>query len=220
MQPDPTPNISDDTGIDAASALTTFRGAALKKASDITRDPSVEQPEYRAASFFQLAVLLASALDFLHVAEQSLVRYAAREREAAAKARYDRHLFDAAPVPLLITTRTGAITEANRAATLLFGYDVVQLERKPLVDFLPLEERQGFRARLQRAGAVGDMTHWRFRVVRRRNAPLPVSAVVSAAPGMNKLAASEGLFWCLKTSTEEWLPSTHQPNSAIHGAHQ
>jgi hypothetical protein len=53
--------------------------------------------------------------------------------------------------------------------------------------------------------AIQRPTHWRFRIKRRRDLPLSVSAVVCTATRMNRFTGSPGLFWYIKTATEEWL---------------
>jgi PAS domain S-box-containing protein len=192
------------------AVLSTFRHAALKRASDIVLHPSVDDEQYRASSFAHLAALLASALDFLRVAEEALTGRAAQDRAMEEKSDYDRRLFDVAPVPLLVTTVTGLITEANRAATLLLGEDTFQLDRRPLAEFIAGDERQEFRDRLERMATMQRPTHWRFRIKRRRDLPLSVSAVVCAATRMNRFTGSPGLFWYIKTATEEWLSSAEK----------
>jgi PAS domain S-box-containing protein len=203
------------TSAEPVAVLSTFRLAALKRASDIVLHPSVDDEQYRASSFSHLAALLASALDFLRVAEESLTGRAAQDRAIAEKSDYDRRLFDIAPVPLLVTTVTGLITEANRAATLLLGEDTFQLDRKPLTEFVECDERQEFRDRLERMTTMDRATHWRFRIRRRRDLPLSVSAVVCPVNGMNRLTGSPGLFWYVKTATEEWLSGAPTETDAI-----
>ena len=207
------------TSADPVAVLSTFRLAALKRASEIILHPSVDDEQYRASSFSHLAALLASALDFLRVAEESLSGRTAQDQAIAEKSDYDRRLFDVAPVPLLVTTVTGLITEANQAATLLLGEDTFQLDRKSLAEFIAGDERQEFRDRLERMTTMERATHWRFRIKRRRDLPLSVSAVVCAVTRMNRLTGSPGLFWYIKTATEEWLPSAEKDGEAMPEPH-
>jgi PAS domain S-box-containing protein len=193
------------TSADPVAVLSTFRLAALKRTSDIVLHPSVDDDQYRASSFSHLAALLASALEFLRVAEESLRGRTAQDQAIAEKSDYDRGLFDLAPVPLLLTTVTGLITEANRAAVLLLGEDTFQLDRRPMAEFIACDERQEFRDRLERMTMMERATHWRFRIRRRRDLPLSVSAVVCPVARMNRFTGSPGLFWYIKTATEEWL---------------
>jgi len=178
------------TSADPVAVLSTFRLAALKRTSEIILHPSVDDEQYRASSFSHLAALLASALDFLRVAEESLSGRTAQDQAIAEKSDYDRRLFDVAPVPLLVTTVTGLITEANQAATLLLGEDTFQLDRKSLAEFIAGDERQEFRDRLERMTTMERATHWRFRIKRRRDLPLSVSAVVCAATSAATCSAS------------------------------
>lgn len=81
---------------------------------------------------------LDSALEELRVTEEALV--AARDEADRERERY-YEMFEFAPDPYLVTTRSGSITEANRAATLFLGVGGNFVIGKPLSVYVHRDDR-------------------------------------------------------------------------------
>lgn len=193
---------------DTVSLLSDFRLAALRKTADIVAFPPSDEQREQVHSFSHIAAILSMALDFLRLAEETLVTQEARrgagEAQLDARLAYERRLFDMAPTALVVTTLTGAIVEANRAAAALVGSEPSQLYRMPLEECLPGDDRTDFRTRLARAGSLERKTHWQFRVQRRRDVPVAVRAVAQVVPLAIPATGASGLFWSIT------------PNDALH----
>jgi PAS domain S-box-containing protein len=68
----------------------------------------------------------------------------AQNQIVAERSRY-QHLFELAPDALVITTPSGMIQDVNQKAAELFNRPVLHLVGKPIVSFVPLEDRSEFR---------------------------------------------------------------------------
>jgi PAS domain S-box-containing protein len=95
---------------------------------------------------------LGTASEVLEVAAEKLVQQteelaATRSQIEMERQRY-QSLFEFMPNAYLVTDAQGKIQEANRAAAELFSIEQSFLVNKLLVSFLPLRERQVFRAKL------------------------------------------------------------------------
>ena len=194
-----TPSQSGST--DRISSFSCYRARVLRQAAELVGSPSASDDAYRAQSFPQVSALLVSTIDKLRLAEEQLQRQhddaVQREEELRHRLEYARRLFESAPSNLLATNLMGAISDANRAAKTLLGEDAYQLDRKPLVSFVPTEDRRAFRGQLERLTIVEGTTDWRFRVLRRRGTPVTVSAAVNVVEG-GGLTGETTLLWCLR----------------------
>jgi PAS domain S-box-containing protein len=199
---------SDQGTLNAPTALLArFRQTALKQTTEILLNPAAaEDADYKAAAFPRVAAILASSLEELRVIEEELNQQSSalveRQQEAEHRLDYERRLFDFAPAALLVTDLVGAISDANRAARTLLGSEAWQLERKPIVTFVGESDRKSFRAELSRVAVAEGAADWRFRVNRRRDVPLLVSATVDVVPRANRYSSAPGLFWCLRQVPE------------------
>jgi PAS domain-containing protein len=150
--------------VDLAACLETFRRTVLRETADIVSAPVADDPDYRAEAFPRVAAMLASSLEELRVAEEELVEQTStllsRQHDYQRHVDYERRLFDFAPTPLLTTDLMGAISDANRAATDLLGKPKEHLDHKPMVTFVPLEERSAFRDQLGRMTIAEGTTDW------------------------------------------------------------
>ncbi len=111
---------------------------------------------------------LHSALEELHVAEEELRAQnqelaIARAHIEAERQRY-QELFEFAPDGYLVTDVSGAIREANRAVARMFNISQQTLIGKPLVNFIPYEERRCFRAKLNQLHQHNSMQEWELRL--------------------------------------------------------
>lgn len=203
----------------AGTLLTRFRQTALKQTTEILLNPATsDDAAYKAQAFPRLAAILASSLEELRVIEEELNEQTAalleRQQEAEQRFDYERRLFELAPAALLVTDMVGAILDSNRAARVLLGVDGAQLERKPIVTFIGETDRRSFRAELNRVAVTNGATDWRFRVMRRRDVPVLVTAAVDVVARANRYSGSVGLFWCLRRLSEEAV-AVRAPHDAI-----
>ena len=125
---------------------------------------------------------LESTMEELRVAVEELgqtneVLLNSRSEVEAERRRY-RDLFDLAPDSFLVTDLRGVIREANRAASVLFNIEAHFLVGKPLVVFLPKEDRPAFRAEVSGLrDRVGTAEH-DFRFEPRKLPPFDASVRV------------------------------------------
>ncbi len=128
---------------------------------------------------------VSTALEELQVAQEELIQQneelvAARQAVEAQDQRY-QDLFDFAPDAYLVTNANGTIQEANCAATLLLHVSQKSLVGKPLVNFVPLEERPTFRSQLnQLCNKVGSVYEWQVRLCPRKGKPFDAALRVAA----------------------------------------
>src|SRR4051812_33775677 len=195
--------VNEKPGGIASDVIGAFRVAAQKKAAELVVHSDVADAEYRAKSFPQVAALLTTALDFLRVAEERLAAAEAQrmscETSLLAHAARQRELFQLAPAPLIVTTRTGMISEANREAVALLGREPTLVDGVSLIDLVAENERADFRHRLRRVTELGVdcATHWCFQLQRRRDRPLTVRAVMHGVRREDSDASGGSLFWTI-----------------------
>ncbi|MGV0108393.1 histidine kinase [Nostoc sp. DSM 114160] len=108
--------------------------------------------EAQSAEIMQVNQELQQALEELQVVEEELREQneelgVARELVELERQRY-RDLFEFAPDAYLVTDTVGIIQEANRAATILLAVRQKYLLNKPLILFIPYQDRHTFNTRL------------------------------------------------------------------------
>ncbi|MDZ7966911.1 MAG: PAS domain S-box protein [Nostoc sp. DedSLP03] len=108
--------------------------------------------EAQSAEIMQVNQELQQALEELQVVEEELREQneelaVARELVELERQRY-RDLFEFAPDAYLVTDTAGIIQEANRAAAILLAIRQNYLVNKPLILFIPYQDRQTFNTRL------------------------------------------------------------------------
>ncbi|MEH2175954.1 PAS domain S-box protein [Nostoc sp.] len=108
--------------------------------------------EAQSVEIMQVNQELQQALEELQVVEEELREQneelaVARELVELERQRY-RDLFEFAPDAYLVTDTAGIIQEANRAAAILLAVRQKYLLNKPLILFIPHEDRQTFTTRL------------------------------------------------------------------------
>ena len=150
-------------------------------------------------------------LEELRVSDEELREQGEELREqseelAAAHSIIDRErrryqqLFNLAPDAYLATDMEGVIREANRAAGRLLRVDPSALAGKPLVVFVPDEDRRAFRSQFRKRLDGGPTLEWELRIQPRGSAPLEVAITTTAALGPQD--ETIGLLWLIRDVTE------------------
>jgi PAS domain S-box-containing protein len=146
---------------------------------------------------------LETSLEELHVAYEELQQqYAAvtMSQQAAATAhRWYQELFDGALDGYLVTDSSGYIQEANRAAAALLAVPHDFLVGKPVLLFVPLEERSAFWTHLAALTTVQRRHNWTSRLQPRGSPPCAAELTVTAMPG--RMDQRGEFLWRLRDST-------------------
>jgi PAS domain S-box-containing protein len=152
------------------------RAANLQQRADELSSPQVD---IKSAALEELH----SALEELHVAEEEL--RAQNEELAIARAvaeaerqRY-QELFEFAPDGYLVTDDVGIIKEANRAVASLFKISQQKIIGKPLANFVPIEERRCFRAKLNQLHQLDLTQEWELQLCNREGATFDAAVTIS-----------------------------------------
>lgn len=142
---------------------------------------------------------LQSALEELHVAQEEL----RQQNEELAITRVDveaerqryQDLFEFAPDGYLVTDVAGKIREANRAAATLLNVSKRYLIGKPLINYIPFEERQTFRSKLNQFREIDQMQEWEIRICARDRAPFDAAVTVSTVRDWESKPAGCRWLW-------------------------
>jgi len=172
------------------------RSYALQQGvSDSSQQPGVTPPE----ALEELQV----ALEELRVAEEELRAQNEELRSARAQVEAERQryhdLFEFAPDGYLVTDNTGIIREANRAAATLLNVSQQYLLGKPLINFIPYEERRIFRAKLTQLHQVDWMQEWEINLRPRDSKAFDAALTVSTVRDWQ--GNSAGWRWLLRDIT-------------------
>ncbi|MBE9010106.1 PAS domain S-box protein [Pseudanabaenaceae cyanobacterium LEGE 13415] len=146
---------------------------------------------------------LFSALEELSIAEEELrqqneMLVAAQSEIEMERQRY-QELFEFAPDAYLVTDLYGVIREANRAAVRLFNVTHRYLIRKPLVSFIPEEQRQAFRSVLNQLPAIQRVQEWEL-MARGRNTE-PFTAAITVETVLDRQGEPTVLRWLIRDIT-------------------
>jgi PAS domain S-box-containing protein len=194
--------VPDQQTLNRSSFLAEPRQTLLREAANVLLKPAAESTQHKLEAYPRLAAMLASAIEQLRVADDELQRreehYRLREEEWARQVAHERLLFDASPALLLVSDTAGTVLDANKAVLDMLGCDARTLERMPLAEFVPRDERAGFRHGLTHLLAAMRVDDWRFRLLPRRNVPIDVSATVTIVPYANRQARTAALCWSLR----------------------
>jgi PAS domain S-box-containing protein len=148
---------------------------------------------------------LSATLEELRVAEEELRvqnedLVAARELTERQRQRY-QDLFDLAPDGYLVTDQYGAIREANLAAADMLGVLREHLTGKPMVVFVPEQERQSFREGLSSLAQQRRLEGWELGLLA-RDAAAVRRLLVTAESGADTLTHQPVVRWTLRDITE------------------
>jgi PAS domain S-box-containing protein len=146
---------------------------------------------------------LNNALEELNVAEEELRAQnedlvIARAKLEAERQRY-LDLFEFAPDGYLVTDEVGKIREANRAAATLLNVSQKFLIGKPLVNFIPYEERRTFRSKLNQLRQTDWMQEWELSLCPRDRATF--DAALTASTVRDWEGKPTGWRWLLRDIT-------------------
>ena len=145
------------------------------------------------------------AFEELRVAQDELLHQqsdlaSARERVEAERRRY-QELFEFAPDAYLVTTATGAIREANRAAATLLGTAPNALLGTPLALFVADSARRAFRRDTLQLRQMQDPQRWEAPMKTQKGDPFVAAITVAVARDWGGRAV--GLRWMLSDITEQ-----------------
>ena len=172
---------------------------------DVEREIPIEAEPERLR---ETVALLTVSLEELKVAEEELVQQneeLSLTREAVeSSSRYFRRLFDAAPLPYLVTDVCGMIRHANHAAAVLFKRPAELLEGKPLLSFVPLDRRGTFREAINRLQLVDGAHDWRVTLLRHGDGPVPVTIDVTLA--RSRQPGEDMICWILRPAISTSKP--------------
>lgn len=140
---------------------------------------------------------LQASQEVLHQQNQEL---ALAYQELAAERKRYRELFECAPDGYLITNTEGKIQEANQTSSVLLQVPQQYLIGKPLVVFVPEQERQDFRTQLNRVRQVGRLEEWVIRLQPRQGEAFYAALTVTAVA--NSQGNVVALRWLLRNITE------------------
>ena len=158
--------------------LNIVRDRAVKLQNQHYQSPSQPQP---LAS--QALAELETALEELHVAEEEM-RVQNEQLEVAniqIQAENQRYhdLFEFAPDGYLVTDNAGIIREINYAAAKLLNASPSYLTGKPIANYIELDERRAFRARLNQLHDTDRVTEWEVKISPRLAATIDASLTVA-----------------------------------------
>ncbi len=140
------------------------------------------------------------------LARQDAALAAQRDLVDVERTRY-RELFEFAPTPYLVTDPDGIIREANRAAGTLLGVPSERLVDASALGYIPEEERDGFRLRLERFRSGAGGAEWEGRVCPRGPdlEPGEVAVDVVARPIRAGNGRITGVRWILRDLSQQRL---------------
>ncbi len=168
---------------------------------------------------------LQTSLEELGVAEEELKQQheelaIARATVEAERQRY-HDLFEFAPDGYIVTDDVGIIREANRAAINLLNVSHEYLIRKPLINFIPYEERRNFRAKLSQLLQTERMEEWELRIKPKVSETFDAAVTVSTVRDWQ--GKSSGWRWLIRDitarkQTEEKIRSIQLQNLQLQEA--
>ncbi len=157
-------------------------GAVRDRAAELQVRASISSSQPKQLIPQALAEL-ETALEELHVAEEEMrvqneQIVIANTHIQAERQRY-QDLFEFAPDGYLVTDGAGIIREINHAAAKLLNAPQDSLIRKPLTNYIELEQRQAFRTQLNQLHYADRLTEWEVRICPRQGATIDVAITVA-----------------------------------------
>ena len=116
-----------------------------------------------------------------------------------------RAVFELAPFPYVVTDSNTRILLANHAACSLFRRSLNGLAGKPLLCFVPLDQRNAFRSATIRSNTDNAITTWSTVFSPKgADAPIPCRIRIRASSRLGALA-NRALYWSITEETDEDL---------------
>jgi len=116
-----------------------------------------------------------------------------------------RELFELAPTPYVVTNRDTVILYANLAGCEFLGFHKNSLAGKPLISFVPLEDRDPFRMAVLRSNIGDPVSTWTAPLFRRQSSTTLICRMrVRAMPGSGP-RNTRMLYWNITEETDEDL---------------
>lgn len=147
---------------------------------------------------------LETALEELRVAEEEMrvqnEQLAIASLQIQAERQRYHDLFEFAPDGYLVTDAAGSIREINRAAAHLLNVSQGYLIGKPLINYVELNQRQGFRTRLNQLHNTDKLTEWEVRFCPRRKAAIDTALTVAII--RDERGSATSLRWLMRDITE------------------
>jgi PAS domain-containing protein len=205
MRIEPQPDLSD-----FAEFAETLRGdrirservvrRALRRAGQRTHGTATEELTLLSRAFAGTLGRLDRAAEELRVQNEAL--FAARMELETASA-FFCDLFERAPSAYLVTSPDTRIRYANEAACSILRRRKNALAGKPLICFVPLEDRSDFRTAVIRAGSAAAVSQWPISLFptgasRKLQCRACVRVVADARP-------DRALYWNILEETDEDL---------------
>ncbi|HAZ45414.1 MAG TPA: hypothetical protein DDW76_35120 [Cyanobacteria bacterium UBA11369] len=142
-----------------------------------------------------LAELQAASDELRHQNEELAASRLTVERE---RQRY-QELFDFAPDAYIVTTESGKILQANIAAEKLLNVRRDRLIGKPLLVYIPSQERREFLHQLHLLQNGEEIRDWEIQILPRHGAENPVpETLCSAVPILDAQKQVVGMRWMLR----------------------
>ncbi|MDV2993964.1 MAG: Sensor histidine kinase RcsC [Chroococcidiopsis sp. SAG 2025] len=158
---------------------TTYKQAAL-----LYKRTKVASSEQREELLEQSLEELRITLEELHVAEEEILAQNEELAIARSQVEIERQryldLFEFAPDGYIVTDATGKIREANRAAAKLLNVPQQFLVGKPLINYVPSEQRQAFRIQLQKLDRLQQLEEWELTFCPRQGIAFDAAVTVSS----------------------------------------
>jgi PAS domain S-box-containing protein len=181
-----------------------------------------DMPEQQSQVIMDCLEELHVSLEELQVAQDELCEQqnailAAQQAIDAERQRY-RELFEFAPDGYLVTDCYGTVREANRAAAVLLYINSDRLLGKPLVNFVPEENRRAFRTILNELPVLNRIQEWEVQLTRRGKSRFEAAITVETVRGLRGEVL--GLRWLVRDVTarkqaEEQLHQTQVQNMQL-----
>ena len=142
------------------------------------------------------------AAEELRVQNEALI---AARVELEGMSLFFRDLFELAPTAYIVTAPDTRIVYANQEACALLGRRKNALAGKPLICYVPLEDRSGFRSAVLRSALPGAISEWPATLL-----PSGAAATIQCRMRIRAVSASSAqdtrvLFWNIMEETDEDL---------------
>ena len=149
---------------------------------------------------------LSIALEELHVATEELQQQneelLASRQELEQQRQSYQELFELAPDGYLVTDLKGTIRQANQAVETMLGVRSARLVGKPLIVFIPENERLSFQIQLNKLTSEKNLSNWSINLKPRQGQPVPVEISITRQKDNQE---NRGLLWSIRNLSQRVL---------------